>query len=55
MDEYKLLYTSGEKFRKAGNPLRKKVLAGRGLIILPNSTKEVLTWKITSIVYTKWS
>jgi len=26
-------------------------LAGRGLIIPPNSTKEVLTWKITSTFY----
>jgi hypothetical protein len=35
--------TSGEKFRKAGNLLGKKVLAGRRLIIPLNPTKEVLT------------
>jgi hypothetical protein len=29
-------------------------LAGRRLTIPSNPTKEVLTWKITSIVYTKW-
>jgi hypothetical protein len=32
----------GEKFRRAENPLRKKVLAGREIIIPPNPTKEVL-------------
>jgi len=36
-------YTSSEKFKEAGNLYRKKVLAGRGLIIPTNPTKEVLT------------
>jgi hypothetical protein len=35
-----LPYTSSEKFRKAGNPLRKKL---REIIIPPNPTKEVIT------------
>jgi hypothetical protein len=34
---------SSEKFRKAGNPLRKKLWQGERLIIPPNPTKEVLT------------
>jgi len=29
--DYKIKYTSGEKFRKAGNPLRKRSWQGEGL------------------------
>ena len=45
----------GWEIQESCKSLGKKVLARRGLIIPPNPTKEVLTWKITSIVYTKWS
>jgi hypothetical protein len=37
------VYISGEKFKKAKNLLRKKVLARRGLTIPPNPTKEAVT------------